>query len=339
MSGAAPFRFLALVVGGWACIRLATLAPDVWVDVGAAASLGPGPKAAPPAAAPMPARIVRNEARSRAIPGVPFSTTARVEGQAPSAPPRIAPQDIHGTERLPLRVAVAPASLLQPEPEPERKPRPALAAGPRIGRWSSSSWLYVRREGGSALAPAGTLGGSQAGTRLLYRLDRDAARPVALSARVYAPLRRASAGEAALGLDWRPLPRLPLHILAERRQALGGEGRSAFGVTLYGGGSARLPAGLRLDGYAQTGVVGLRARDLFVDGSLRVTAPAGPLEIGAAAWGAAQPGATRLDAGPQISLRLPAESVNLRLSAEWRFRLAGDAAPGSGPAFTLATDF
>jgi len=31
--------------------------------------------------------------------------------------------------------------------------------------------------------------------------------------------------------------------------------------------------------------------------------------------------------------------TNLRLSADWRIRIAGDAAPASGPAMTLSTSF
>ena len=83
----------------------------------------------------------------------------------------------------------------------------------------------------------------------------------------------------------------------------------------------------------------MRARDLFADGAARGGVPLGPVEIGGGVWGAAQPGAARLDAGPQMSLPLPAAGANLRLSADWRFRLAGDAAPGSGPALTLGADF
>ena len=64
---------------------------------------------------------------------------------------------------------------------------------------------------------------------------------------------------------------------------------------------------------------------------MRVALPVGPVEIGGGAWGAAQPGAARLDAGPQSSYRLPVRRANLRLAADWRFRVAGDAAPGSGP--------
>jgi hypothetical protein len=31
--------------------------------------------------------------------------------------------------------------------------------------------------------------------------------------------------------------------------------------------------------------------------------------------------------------------ASLRIEADWRFRVAGSAAPGSGPALTLAVDF
>lgn len=233
----------------------------------------------------------------------------------------------------------SPTAQAQAPPGPQRM----LAAPPIIGlpagrqpRWSASAWLLARRdESGGGLAPGGTLGGSQAGGRLLYRIGEG----LALSARAYLPLRRTRGAEAAAGVDWRPAARVPVHLLVERRQDLGGEGRSAFAVSAYGGTSAPLPGGLRLDAYAQAGVVGTRSRDLFADGSVRVSAPVGPVEVGAGAWGGAQPGAARLDAGPQVSWRLPVEGANLRIEADWRLRIAGDAAPGSGPALTLAADF
>ncbi|MDQ8756654.1 hypothetical protein RCO27_10455 [Sphingosinicella sp. LHD-64] len=210
-------------------------------------------------------------------------------------------------------------------------------------RWSASAWLLFRGDAAApALVPGGTLGASQAGVRLLYRLSGKSGPLVRMSGRVYAPLRQRSGAEAAIGIDWQPVRHVPVFLLAERRQALGDSGRSAFSLTLYGGRSADLPLGFRLDSYAQTGIVGFRSRDLFVDGAIQVrrpVGPVGPVEIGAGAWGAAQPGAARLDIGPQISARLPVERANLRVSADWRFRIAGDAAPGSGPALTLGADF
>ena len=97
-----------------------------------------------------------------------------------------------------------------------------------------------------------------------------------------------------------------------------------------------LPAGFRPDTYAQAGVV--RSRDFFADGALRASRPVGGgLSLGAGAWGAAQPGVSRLDVGPSALLRMP--TLGAAISADWRFRVAGNAQPGSGPAFTLSTDF
>lgn len=318
-----PLRFLALVVGLWICLRAAILAPD-W-------------RAEPTARAPLPppARIGRPLMAARRIPA-PAVDAARSAIPVGEAPPIVRASALAAASPLlPAPDGPANVSAVWPAaPGPLAPPIPALPMRQR--RWSVSAWLLVRGEGGGpTLAPGGTLGGSQAGARMRYRLGGG----LALSARVYAPLRRMQGAEAAVGVEWKLSPRLPVHLLAERRQAAGREGRSAFALTLHGGASAALPRSVRIDAYGQAGIVGLRARDPFADGSVRVTAPAGPVEIGGGAWGAAQPGLARLDAGPSISWRLPVRGAGLRLQADWRFRLAGDAAPGSGPAFTLAADF
>jgi len=218
--------------------------------------------------------------------------------------------------------------------------RPALTRPEAGRRWSASAWLLVRGDDDFvALAPGGTLGGSQAGARLLYRLDRSAVRPLSISARLYTPLRHSAGAEAALGLDWRPLAGIPIHLLAERWQRIGRDGRSAFSIAAYGGGSMALGRGVRLDAYGQAGIVGLRARDAFADGAVRLAAPIGPVEAGGAVWAAAQPGAARVDIGPQLTLPLRTGGATLRLSAEWRFRIAGEARPNSGPALAIGADF
>ena len=65
----------------------------------------------------------------------------------------------------------------------------------------------------------------------------------------------------------------------------------------------------------------------------------GRIDLGLGAWGAAQRGASRVDAGPWLSTALPVAGRSLRLSLEWRQRLAGRATPSSGPALTIGTDF
>ena len=232
------------------------------------------------------------------------------------------------------------AALVAPVPPRSPGIGPAALIGTpaplRRDRWSGSAWLLARGDlGQPSLAPGGTLGGSQAGARLMYRLNRN----WSLSARAYLPLRRPAGAEVAAGIDWQPFASIPVSLLAERRQAIGDEGRSAFSITAYGGFSRVLGNRFRIDGYAQAGIVGLRSRDAFVDGSLRALATLGRLEIGASAWGAAQPGASRLDVGPSVSYRLPVARQAMRIEVDWRFRVAGDARPASGPALVLATDF
>jgi hypothetical protein len=212
---------------------------------------------------------------------------------------------------------------------------PRLTLQPDASRWTLSGWALLRRGSAPQLAPGGTLGGSQIGARFTYRLNNR----TSISARLYSPVNEPSGAEAALGVDWQPLQSMPVRLLAERRQKIGPEGRSAFAVTAHGGVSQIRVAGpIRLDAYAQAGVVGLRSRDLFIDGLAALRLPiADDISVGAGAWGAAQPGAARLDFGPEATLRIP--DTRLSVSASYRLRVAGDARPGSGPALTLSTDF
>jgi hypothetical protein len=341
---APPLRFLALVLGGWLCLRAAASIPGWWIGVAV-----PGPPAAtrPQATGSNPAPVAQTAAPSeqpalgraensvasfliRHLSYKKLMVRPALSGALPEGTPIV--PDSRASEGPALPVPMLGTGRQVTDLQPFARRRPSLAAP----RWSASAWVLLRGErGGAALAPAGTLGGSQAGARILYRLGDG----LSLSARAYLPLRRRQGAEAAAGLDWQPAAAIPVAILAERRQAFGREGRSAFSVILHGGASRALPDGLRLDAYAQAGIVGLKSRDLFVDGAARVSAALGPVEVGAAAWAAAQPGAARLDVGPALTYRLPVARAHLRLEADWRFRLAGDAAPGSGPALTLAADF
>ncbi|HEX8240135.1 MAG TPA: hypothetical protein VF574_10395 [Allosphingosinicella sp.] len=338
MRRSPPLRFLAIVLGGWAALRTAMIAPPWWTPpAGAAAS-------------PRPQRLARGgvavapkEAGPESLPESGGAAAAAATPIRPAPPlpgghaaTRLATAAGAGPERRVRGIAAVPFTAL---PRPPLVPPPA--AGPRAPRrWSFSAWSFVRRGDSAPLASGGLLGGSQAGARLTFRLNRDRARPLALSARLSAPLRRPAGGDAALGLDWKPIGRLPVHVLGERRQSVGGEGRSAFGLTLYGG-LYDAPLGpLRVDAYAQAGVVGARSLDLFADGSLRLSLPLGRnARAGAGAWAGGQPGVSRFDLGPQAALRLPVAGRAVTLAADWRLRVAGNARPGSGPTLTLATDF
>ncbi len=354
MREGAPIRFLVLMLGGWTCLRLGMLAPSWWGEETAVTVIAPAPVARHGAAAQPPDFVAsvrtdfdspepRVQAATRPSPPVswpslPHASRLALAGPAASAPALAYPLETQ-TRSPPVASIAAPSGAVAPAQAPLGQATMATRTQRPTRRWSGSAWLLARGDGGAALAPGGTLGGSQAGARLLYRINDDAARPLSLSGRVYAPLRRMQGSEAAVGLDWRPSGSVPIHLLVERRVRLGREGRSAFSATIYGGGSADLGRGWRLDFYAQAGVVGTRSRDAFVDGSARIARALGPIEAGAAAWGAAQPGAARLDVGPHVTLPIRMHGTALRLSAEYRFRVAGDARPPSGPALTLGVDF
>lgn len=328
----APLRFLLAVMALWVGVRAAILLPGGPGESpgrASAATTGragaPYPRLAAAAALPLPGRTMWSAEPQPALSPARPSRLIDPPGTLTPSTFRLAAASPRWTLPKAMRTALARLPVLA---------APLAPRGP--GRWSLSAWVLVRGDGGSpALTPGGTLGGSQAGARITYGIGGG----FSLSARAYLPLRQTSGAELAPGIDWRPVPSLPLHLLAERRQRVGREGRNAFALTLYGGASRALTPRIRLDAYGQAGLVGLDRRDLFADGALRVARRIGPVELGAGAWGAAQPGAERLDGGPSLSWRLPVRDANLRLQADWRFRIAGDAAPRSGPSLTLAADF
>ena len=216
-------------------------------------------------------------------------------------------------------------------------PAELIRAIPGIDRLSMSAWAMMRRDPGSpALATNGQLGGSQAGARLQWRFDRRLAASLRSSAPIGGVQRSA---ELAAGLRYQPFVSIPVAFTAERRQSFGPDkGRSAFALFAEGGVYERpIVAGFNLDAYLQAGVVGIRDQAMFVDGSATLTRPVWrQFSAGFGVWGGAQPGLARLDAGPRASMRI---GRSMRVHLDYRHRLLGQAAPGSGPVVTLAGDF
>lgn len=216
----------------------------------------------------------------------------------------------------------------------------------QLAGWSLGSWIYLREGGRGApdgIAAASQLGGSQAGLRLAYGFD-GTGRLRAYS-RATMALQHPKQREIAFGLAYAPVARWPVDIAIEQRVAAGREGRTALAATISGGVSgAALPGGFRLDAYGQAGLVGAHRLDGFADAAVVIDHRLGPdeqarLRLGAIAAGAAQPGVARVDVGPRLTLRLPDIGEGGRIALDWRQRVAGDAAPESGIALTLAADF
>jgi hypothetical protein len=131
---------------------------------------------------------------------------------------------------------------------------------------------------------------------------------------------------------------MPVAITVERRHAIKHYGRNAFALFAEGGVYGRpMPWQSTIDGYVQAGVVDFNNPDWFADGQVAVTRPLWRnLSGGLGAWGGAQPGISRLDVGPRLSLRV---GQRMRAHVDYRLNVAGNAAPGSGAVVTLAGDF
>lgn len=239
----------------------------------------------------------------------------------------------------PLWFPLAPATQADPG---EGKP---FWIQRQLGGWALAGWLYLREGSGNASATIGAasqLGGSQAGLRIAHGFG-DVGR-VRAYGRATIAVQRPQQRELAFGLAFAPLAHWPVDLAIEQRVAAGKEGRTALAIMASGGVSeVALPAGFRLDAYAQAGIVGARRRDGFADGTIvvdrRLGAEETSLRFGVLAAGAVQPGVARVDVGPRLTLRLPEVGEGSRIALDWRQRIAGDARPGSGLALTLASDF
>lgn len=263
---------------------------------------------------------------------------------------------------------LVPASLLRQFNHALAAPRPSERAAQAVAepdaalsaipikddpRWSGDNWLLMRAgSGAAAQAPgAASYGASQAGAVVRYRLGRgdlhESYGYLRTSLAINAP---GKDKEVALGFGFRPLRRVPLRVLAEARlQDTKGSAMQVRPVATMVTELApqRLPLGLTAEAYGQAGYAGGRGATAFYDVQA-VVERALPgvggrnrdLRLGAGLWSGGQEGAVRLDVGPRASFRIDLGDVSpARVALDWRFRVAGNARPGSGPAVTVASSF
>lgn len=322
------------------------------------------PAAAPASPAPVATTAAAPMADPRYAPAYPvylplpgYSRAAEYRGQSnrgqSSARVRLARAEALLPEPRPLAFGSAPLTTALPPPRlasaampgPKTPALVADALAPPLTRHSRrlelSSWALLRGKPGDILGPnslaanGATLGGSQAGARITYWVTPH----LAASLRTSSPLGGARGGEVAAGLRYQPFRSIPFSITAERRQRFGrAGGRNDFALFMEGGLWDRpLPAGFRLNAYAQAGVVGIKAHDLFGDGAFTLTRSLWKnVSGGFGVWGGAQSHLYRLDAGPRLTISM---ARSMRVHLDYRRRLLGVASPSSGPAVTIAGDF
>ena len=287
-----------------------------------------------PLSATPPALLATAKARS----------VAKTFGAGPLAP--IVQAEVQGAPRTPDAVPL-PSSVGQSVALPIKPLRPGETAATR-SRWRADIWLFVRpgSQDIAAPSPAPSYGASQAGAVLAYRLaDR-----LPLEPEVYArgakALVKGGEVEVAAGIRAKPIASVPVRLHAEAR-ATRVSNRTEIRPSAYvtaGFDEADIVAGVDARGYAQAGYVGGRYETAFADGQIVADKEVAAfnlakLRVGAGAWGGAQKGAERLDVGPSASIETELGGAPVRLSAEYRVRIAGNAAPGDGIAITLTTGF
>lgn len=251
--------------------------------------------------------------------------------------------------RLPLPPGLALA-IVPARPMPAPVSWAAAAAAPR---WSGDGWVLVRRGSGGLAAASGfpAYGASQAGGVVRFALVPGSSRAPQAYVRVSRALGGFDEGEVAAGLSARPFAAVPLRLLGEARVQRGaGVTRVRPAVSLVSElPPLRLPLGIEGEGYAQVGYAAApfgakRGATPFFDVQAvaeRRLASAGPVEVrvGAGAWSGGQEGAARLDLGPRASARIGLGPARSRLAFDWRFRVAGNARPASGPTVTFSAGF
>ncbi len=237
---------------------------------------------------------------------------------------------------------------------------PAQNAGTGQSRWQGYAYSFIRpgSDQMGALGSAPQYGGGQSGAIIAYRMTGDTSRYVALQGRASVAHSGTRPVEFAAGIRIKPLKQIPISLFAERRLRPRGPGGSSSSnsTAIYAAGSKEdvvLPAGFAARGYAQGGVILGPQNGTFYDAGVRIDRPvikaAGmQFNIGIGSWAGGQSigkeaSAARLDIGPalriQTNLGTALGSLPVQITADWRFRIGGNARPKNGPAITVSTGF
>ncbi len=241
---------------------------------------------------------------------------------------------------MPVFANAYPPRIDQRPPSAAPVPPPSPAFVKRTP-FSLYGYAYYRAGSGAAALAETRYGGSQAGAIAGYRVAGSTRAPVEAIARLsYSPDDPRSL-EPGAGLRWTPVRGLAL--AAEYRRRADGTG-TAIAYVAGGPPPQKLPAGFTLETYGQAGVYAQNGVHPFYDAQATALRPVADLAevaiaAGAGAWSGGTDDVQRLDIGPRIAVSTSLGAARVTLTADYRIRIAGDAAPGSGPALTLSTGF
>lgn len=341
--------FILIMGAAWVAVRIGTILLTPPETEGADYQPVPIEARRTRAQSPAAARPVFRKSRTRRIfplAGAPVQTFGH-----PDAAP-IAPESASGIAAS----MTAGATARRYFAAYQGRARATLAQHPvggRAGRRAPDIYAYSFWRSSARTAAAlgsGQYGGSQsaiiAAYPLLYYPEAPRLAIIARAAIAHGNGKADGTGkerELAAGFRWRPLPHMPVQFIAERRFRPARADALAF--YLAGGQSAiGLPLGFKLDGYGQAGFLAGNGGGAFADFNARADRPLASLgrfslAAGVGIWGGGQADAIRVDIGPTVRADIAVATVQFRLTADWRFRAAGNAQPGNGPAIGLSTSF
>jgi hypothetical protein len=342
-----PLLLLGGLLAGWACLRIGMLQTS-WDEPlrAAAAEMPESPRhAVAGGIEPLFANLRRlPQARHFGTPkasALSFRSRTRSSSFLPAV-------NASGAEAVTIGMnSPVPPSRGVPGAAPSLSSAGPIKPPNRPSRWSADAWLLLRDDGTTPLIAAGpTYGRSQAGAVLRYDLaPGSGVRPQAYL-RASTAVDGARERQLAAGLSLRPVREVPLRVAAEARVIETASGTS-LDPAVYAVSElppVDLPMGMRGEAYLQGGYLAGRHATAFADGQVRaekLLSRIGPAEfsVGGGAWGGAQKGSARLDIGPSATATFPLGEAYGRLAIDYRFRIAGDATPASGPVLTLSAGF
>jgi len=331
------------------------------------------PAPIPTVAARLPSTpaVMRATARSRPMAGTPHSlpatavamerpdaalatsSIASAAGATPFAPPARVPAGATAFEQATRayveiaqdRRAAARdfAAAIAADPQAAQAGAWAIARRALTRRWSASAYTVVRATGAADPGVSALLGGGQSGGQIAFTPDPLAIRPVSLTARLSAANDRAPAdAEAAVGV--RLQLRRGLSISGERIVAAGPQGRNAWTARVAAGGAWTVRR-IDIASYGEAGIVTTAPLAAYAAGTARASYPVVQthgltIAAGGGVWASIQRGGAdvdRVDLGPGV--RLGSTSFPVAATLDYRFRVAGNARPGSGPVLTVTAGF
>ena len=336
---------IALLCGTWVTARIAVTTMDIRAvsetDHGTYPNpvrMGSVPKL--PSAPTFTRQSSRHGISARAVPHAQNS-----QGKIVLPPEGAAP--LFFSADTPVRIS-PPAAFLPTDPDvitPTAAPPPPATTPQGFEVYAYSFWRHGSSPTG--MLGNGQYGGSQSAVIAAIPMLRFSGNPglsrLSLNGRASVAHGSARERELAAGVRWRPVARIPVQVIAERRFR---ENRTDAFATLVAGGQSgvKLPLGFRLDGYGQAGFVSGQGGGPFADVAAHAHRPIAQSQnasfaIGAGIWGGGQDNVMRIDVGPNIRANVTAGSALFQFDASWRWRVAGHAQPGHGPAVTLSTSF